>query len=86
MSKKKRRIITMIIAECFALLFISGYGYWARTWNQMQRMDDWIPEEIQNQNFSVDLPQYEKQKGTGAFIFLAWTAAGRMWARTPIRT
>ncbi len=70
MSKKKRRIITMIIAECFALLFISGYGYWARTWNQMQRMDDWIPEEIQNQNFSVDLPQYEKQKGHwGIYIF-----------------
>lgn len=70
MSKTKRRIITMIIAECFALLFISGYGYWARTWNRMQKMDDWIPEEIQNQNFSIDLPQYEKQKGHwGIYIF-----------------
>lgn len=69
-SKTKRRIITMIIAECFALLFIFGYGYWARTWNRIQRIDDWIPEEIQNQNFSVDLPQYEKQKGHwGIYVF-----------------
>lgn len=60
----------MLIAECFALLFIFGYGYWARTWNQIQRVDDWIPEEIQNQNFSVDLPQYEKQKGHwGIYVF-----------------
>lgn len=69
-SKTKRRIITMLIAECFALMFIFGYGYWARTWNQIQRVDDWIPEEIQNQNFSVDLPQYEKQKGHwGIYVF-----------------
>lgn len=69
-SKTKRRIITMLIAECFALLFIFGYSYWARTWNMMQRVDDWIPEEIQNQNFSVDLPQYEKQKGHwGIYVF-----------------
>lgn len=69
-SKTKRRIITMLVAECFALLFIFGYSYWARTWNRMQRVDDWIPEEIQNQNFSVDLPQYENQKGHwGIYIF-----------------
>lgn len=70
MSRTKRRIITMVIAECFALLFIFGYGFWARTWKMIQRVDDWVPEEIQNQNFSVDLPQYQKQKGHwGIYIF-----------------
>ena len=69
-SRTRRRIITMIIAECFALLFIFGYGFVARRWNMIQRLDDWQPEEVQNQNFSVDLPQYEKQKGHwGIYIF-----------------
>lgn len=69
-SRTRRRVITMIIAECFALLFIFGYGFVARKWNMIQRLDDWQPEEVQNQNFSVDLPQYEKQKGHwGIYIF-----------------
>ncbi len=69
-SKTRRRIITMIIAECFALLFIFSYGFFARRWNMIQRMDDWVPEEVENPNFSVDLPQYEKQKGHwGIYIF-----------------
>ncbi|MDO4329305.1 MAG: LCP family protein [Lachnospiraceae bacterium] len=69
-SKTRRRIITMIIAECFALLFIFGYGFVARRWNMIQRMEDWVPEEVENPNFSVDLPQYEKQKGHwGIYIF-----------------
>src|SRR5699024_8693460 len=38
-SKTRRRIITMIIAECFALLFIFGYGFVARRWNMIQRLD-----------------------------------------------
>lgn len=69
-SKTRRRIITMIIAECFALLFIFGYGFVARRWNMIQRMEDWVPEEVENPNFSVDLPQYQKQKGHwGIYIF-----------------
>lgn len=69
-SKTRRRVITMIIAECFALLFIVSYGFFARRWNMIQRVDDWVPEEIENPNFSVDLPQYEKQKGHwGIYIF-----------------
>ncbi|MDO5349437.1 MAG: LCP family protein [Lachnospiraceae bacterium] len=69
-SKTRRRIITMIIAECFALLFIFGYGFVARRWNMIQRMEDWVPEEVENPNFSVDLPQYAKQKGHwGIYIF-----------------
>lgn len=69
-SKTRRRIITAIIAECFALLFIFSYGFFARRWNMIQRMDDWVPEEVENPNFSVDLPQYEKQKGHwGIYIF-----------------
>lgn len=69
-SKRRRRIITMIIAECFALLFICGYGFFARRWSMIQRMDDWVPEEVENPNFSVDLPQYQKQKGHwGIYIF-----------------
>lgn len=69
-SKTRRRVITMIVAECFALLFIGCYGFFARRWNMIQRVDDWVPEEIENPNFSVDLPQYEKQKGHwGIYIF-----------------
>lgn len=69
-SKTRRRIITMIIAECFALCLIFGYGFIARRWNMIQRMEDWVPEEVENPNFSVDLPQYEKQKGHwGIYIF-----------------
>lgn len=69
-SKTRRRVIAMIIAECFALLFIGCYGFFARRWNMIQRVDDWVPEEIENPNFSVDLPQYEKQKGHwGIYIF-----------------
>ncbi len=69
-STKRRRIITMAIAECFALLFIFGYGFIARRWTMIQRIDDWEPEAVQNENFSVDLAQYEKQKGHwGIYIF-----------------
>ncbi len=69
-SRTRRRVITMIIAECFALLFIFSYGFFSRRWNMIQRMDDWVPEEVENPNFSVDLPQYEKQKGHwGIYIF-----------------
>lgn len=69
-SKTKRRIITMAVAECFALIFIFGYGFFARRWNLIQRPDDWVPEEVRNQNFSIDLPQYQKQKGHwGVYIF-----------------
>lgn len=69
-SKTRRRIITMIIAECFALIVIFGYGFVARRWNMIQRIEDWTPEEVENPNFSVDLPQYQKQKGHwGIYIF-----------------
>ncbi len=70
MSKRRKRIITLVIAEFFALLFICGYGFFARRWGMIQRMDDWVPEEVENPNFSVDLPQYQKQKGHwGIYIF-----------------
>ncbi len=68
--RKRRRIIVMIIAECFVLLFLCGYGFFARRWNMIQRVEDWVPEEVENPNFSVDLPQYQKQKGHwGIYIF-----------------
>lgn len=36
----------------------------------IQRVEDWVPEEVENPNFSVDLPQYQKQKGHwGIYIF-----------------
>ena len=55
--RKRRRIIVMIIAECFVLLFLCGYGFFARRWNMIQRVEDWVPEEVENPNFSVDLPR-----------------------------
>ncbi|MDO5418114.1 MAG: LCP family protein, partial [Lachnospiraceae bacterium] len=69
-SKTRRRVITMIIAECFALLFIFGYGFVARRWNMIQRLDDWVPEEVQNPVYAVDRPEAEKQKGHwGIYVF-----------------
>ncbi len=58
--KKRRRMIAMIIAECFALAAIFGYGYFLRHWNQIQRpkFDETV---IRNEGLSMDVQ--EKMKG-----------------------
>lgn len=58
--RRRRRIIGMIIAECFALVFIFGYAYMIRLMNQVKRpvID---MEQVENQN--LDVVTKEKLKG-----------------------
>ncbi len=58
--RRRRRIIGMIIAECFALVFIFGYAYVTRLMNQVKRpvID---MEQVQNQD--LDVVTMEKLKG-----------------------
>ncbi|MCC8060478.1 MAG: LCP family protein [Clostridiales bacterium] len=58
--KKRRRIIAMIIAECFALVFIFGYAYVLRTYNTIQR-PQFEAENIKNNDLAVET--VEKMKG-----------------------
>lgn len=60
-KKKRRRMIAMIVAECFALLFIFGYGFVARTMAKIQRPDDFKIEELKTNDIAVDAQ--EKMKG-----------------------
>lgn len=59
-KKRRRRIIAMIVAECFTLMFIFGYAYFARRWNMIQR-EDFNPKNVQNEELSVD--DIKKMKG-----------------------
>lgn len=58
--RKRRRIIAMIVAECFALAAIFGYGAFLRKWNQIQR-----PEFDENvvKNTDISVETEEKMKG-----------------------
>ncbi len=58
--KRRRRIIAMIIAECFALIFIFGYAYAAKRLNMIQR-PDFNPEKIASTD--LDVETVEKMKG-----------------------
>ncbi len=58
--RRRRRIIGMIIAECFALMFIFGYAYVARLMNQVKRPEIDM-EQVQNQD--LDVVTMEKLKG-----------------------
>lgn len=59
-KRRRRRIIGMIIAECFALVFIFGYAYMMRLMNQVKRpvID---MEQVENQD--LDVVTKEKLKG-----------------------
>ncbi len=59
-SRRRRRIIGMIIAECFALMFIFGYAYVARLMNKVKRPEIDM-EQVQNQD--LDVVTKEKLKG-----------------------
>ena len=59
-NRRRRRIIGMIIAECFALMFIFGYAYVARLMNQVKRPEIDM-EQVQNQD--LDVVTMEKLKG-----------------------
>lgn len=59
-NKKRRRIITMIVAECFALLFIFTYAFFAKRWNMIQR-HEFQPDSIKNEELTVE--DLTKMKG-----------------------
>lgn len=50
----------MVVAECFALLFIFGYGFYARTMAHLQRDPEFIQEEIQSNNIGVEFEEQMK--------------------------
>lgn len=59
-NKRRRRIITMIVAECFALLFIFSYAYFAKRWNLIQR-PEFKTDSIKNEELTVE--DLTKMKG-----------------------
>lgn len=58
--KRRRRMIAMIVAECFALVFIFTYGYFARRINEIQRPQF---DEKAVENTNIDVSTLEKMKG-----------------------
>lgn len=69
-AKRKRtirRILTTVIAECFALFFIFGYGFFARTAAKIQRPSE---EEMKEVTVNQDLPEVATQNMKGY-----WTIA-----------
>lgn len=66
-KRRLRRIITTIIAECFALFFIFGYGFFARTAARIQRPSE---EEMKEVTVNQDLPEIATQNMKGY-----WTIA-----------
>ena len=60
-KKRRRRMIAMIVAECFALAAIFGYGFVARIAAKIQRPDDFEISEIKTNDIAVDAE--EKMKG-----------------------
>lgn len=79
-EKRKRRrirnIILFLIVECCALFLIFSYGLILRRVNLIQRIDDWSPEEVVNEHFSVDLPQYQYMKGHWALAIFGVDSRG----------
>lgn len=59
-NKRRRKIITMIVAECFALLFIFSYAFFARRWNMIQR-PEFKQDSIKNEELTVE--DLTKMKG-----------------------
>lgn len=59
-KRRRRRIIGMIVAECFALIFIFGYAYVARLMNQVKRP---VIDMQQVENQDLDVVTKEKLKG-----------------------
>ncbi|MBS6646322.1 MAG: LCP family protein [Clostridiaceae bacterium] len=59
-NKRRRRIITMIAAECFALLLIFTYAFFAKRWNMIQR-HEFQQDSIKNEELTVE--DLTKMKG-----------------------
>lgn len=76
--KRRRRIITMIIAECLALTFIFGYAYAARRLNAIQRPDFDIEKITPN---DLDVETVEKMKGYWTIAIFGVDARGNAIAK-----
>jgi LCP family protein required for cell wall assembly len=59
-KRKRRRLIALFVAECFALAAIFGYASFLRRWNQIQR-PQFNEVEIKNNDISQDT--VEQMKG-----------------------
>lgn len=60
-AKKRRRIIAMIVAECFTLMFIFGYAFVMKRLNLIQRSEEFKQEDIRNPEITIDT--LEKMEG-----------------------
>ena len=65
-NRKKRRLITLAVAECVALVFIFTYAFFARKWSLIVQSSDWDEKEVTNPVFSVEVPEYMKGHWTFA--------------------
>lgn len=65
-NRKKRRLITLAIAECIALIFIFTYAFFARKWSLIVQSTDWNEKDVTNPVFSVEVPEYMKGHWTFA--------------------
>ena len=65
-NRKKRRLITLAVAECIALVFIFTYAFFARKWSLMVQPSDWDAKDVTNPVFSVEVPEYMKGHWTFA--------------------
>lgn len=80
MAKRKRirRIITMIVAECFALCFIFTYAAFAKKYNQIQRPEF---DEINVINNNIDVDTEERMKGYWTIAIFGVDARDRAIAK-----
>ena len=65
-NRKKRRLITLAVAECIALVFIFTYAFFARKWSLIVQSTDWNEKDVTNPVFSVEVPEYMKGHWTFA--------------------
>lgn len=76
--KRRRRIITMIVAECFALFFIFSYAAFAKRYNQIQR-PDFNVGNVENPNLDIDTE--ERMKGYWTIAIFGVDARDRAIAK-----
>ena len=76
--KRKRRMIAMIVAECFALIFIFTYAAFAKKYHQIQRPDFKV-ENVANTN--LDIETEERMKGYWTIALFGVDARDRAIAK-----
>lgn len=59
-KKRRRRIITMIVAECIALVLMFSYAFVARMMSKIQRSEDFQISDIKTNDIAVDAEENMK--------------------------